>query len=108
MLHYTELPSGFARKSVKWPILKRFSSKYPQLLKEVETTVKEVSTAVKEVEVAIKVKGSNASSSSNLNENSGSELQLLELQLGELKQIKLFLEVVTKLINNVNFIVNYK
>ena len=80
----------------------------PQLVKEVEFAVKGVEMAIKEVNIAVKVKGFNVPSSSNLKENPDSELQLLEIQLQELLQIKMFIEVVTNLINDVNFLVNYK
>lgn len=108
MLQYTELPPDFALKSVKWPVLEKFSSKHPQLVKEVELAVKGVETAIEKVNIAVKVKGFNVPSSSNLNENPDSELQLLDIQLQELLQIKMFLEAVTNLINDVNFLVNYK
>ena len=103
MLNYNELPPSFAPDSVKWPVLNDFLLKYPQLLKELTLAVEFNNNLI----VLNAPVVSNVSLSSNIYLNKNSDLGTQNSN-SELLNIQLFLKAFTKLIDNVNLLIDYK
>jgi len=103
LLNYNELPPSFAPDSVKWPVLNDFLLKYPQLLKELTLAVEFNNNLI----VLNAPVVSNVSLSSNIYLNKNSDLGTQNSN-SELLNIQLFLKAFTKLIDNVNLLIDYK